>query len=69
MSLYERGTVPEERQVAQMLHEIPHHVRITKTSDPTIIEPSKEVFALRQLNIHQAEEFAQTIKEVAEGKL
>jgi hypothetical protein len=26
MSLYERGTVPEVRQVAQMLQEVPHHV-------------------------------------------
>jgi hypothetical protein len=69
MSLYERGTVPEERQVAQMLHEIPHHVRMTKTPDPTIIEPTKEVFALRQLNLPQAEELARSIKAVADGKL
>jgi hypothetical protein len=69
MSMYERGTVPEERQVAQMLHEIPHHTRITKTNDPTIVEPSKEVFALRQLTLPQAEELAKSIKDVADGKL
>jgi hypothetical protein len=69
MSLYERGTVPEERQVAQMLHEVPHHARITKTADPTIIEPSKEVFALKQLTLPQAEELARSIKAVADGKL
>jgi hypothetical protein len=69
MSLYERGTVPEERQVAQMLHEVPHHARITKTADPSIVEPSKEVFALKQLNLPQAEELARSIKEVADGKL
>ncbi|KAG7368468.1 hypothetical protein IV203_031211 [Nitzschia inconspicua] len=69
MSMYERGTVPEERQVAQMLHEVPHHTRITKTDDPTIVEPNKEVFALRQLTLPQAEELAKSIKAVADGKL
>ena len=68
MSLYERGTVPEERQVAQMLHEVPHHARITKTADPTIVEPSKEVFALKQLTLPQAEDLACSIKDVADGK-
>ena len=69
MSLYERGIVPEERQVAQMLHEVPHHVRITKTSDPTIVDPSKEVFAYRELELPQAKELAKNIKLVAEGKM
>lgn len=69
MSMYERGTVPEERQVAQMLHEVPHHARVTKTNDPTIVDPSKEVFALRQLTLPQAEELARSIKAVAEGRL
>ena len=69
MSQYEHGTVPEERQVAQMLHEVPHHVRVTKTSDPTIVIPSKEVFALRQLTLPQAEELARSIKAVAEGRM
>jgi hypothetical protein len=62
MSLYERGTVPEERQLAQMLYEVPHHVRITKTDDPTIVDPSKEVFAVRQMTLPQAEELATSIK-------
>jgi hypothetical protein len=69
MSMYERGTVPEERQVAQMLHEISHHARVTKTTDPTIVQPSKEVFAPRQLTLSQAEELARSIKAVAEGQL
>eukprot|EP00526_Cylindrotheca_closterium_P006917 CAMPEP_0113644738 /NCGR_PEP_ID=MMETSP0017_2-20120614/23552_1 /TAXON_ID=2856 /ORGANISM="Cylindrotheca closterium" /LENGTH=729 /DNA_ID=CAMNT_0000556377 /DNA_START=76 /DNA_END=2262 /DNA_ORIENTATION=+ /assembly_acc=CAM_ASM_000147 len=68
MSLYERGIVPEDRQVAQMLHEVPHHVRITKTSDPTVVDPSKEVFAYRELELPQAEELAKSIKLVADGK-
>mmetsp|Transcript_1350 Transcript_1350/g.3446 ORF Transcript_1350/g.3446 Transcript_1350/m.3446 type:complete len:204 (+) Transcript_1350:1-612(+) len=69
MSMYERGTVPEERQVAQMLHEVPHHARVTKISDPTIVEPSKEVFAPRQLTLAQAEELARSIKAVADGRM
>ena len=69
MSMYDRGTVPEERQVAQMLHEVPHHARVTKTNDPTIVQPSKEVFAPRQLNLAQAEELAKSFKLVAEGHM
>ena len=69
MSMYERGTVPEERQVAQMLHEVPHHARVTKTNDPTIVQPSKEVFAPRQLSLSQAEELARSIKLVASGDM
>jgi hypothetical protein len=67
MSMYERGTVPEERQVAQMLHEVPHHVRVTKTADPTIVEASQEVFSLKQMTLPQAEELARAIKAVADG--
>jgi hypothetical protein len=69
MSLYKRGIVPEERQVAQMLYEVPQHVRITKTDDPTIVEPSKEVFAYRELDLAQAEKLAKQVKQVADGKL
>lgn len=69
MSMYERGSVPEERQVAQMLHEVSHHARVTKTNDPTIVQPSKEVFAPRQLNLNQAEELARSIKLVADGQV
>ena len=69
MSLYERGIVPEERQVAQMLHEVPHHVRITNTSDPTIVDPSKEVFAFRELTLLQAEELARAVKAISRGIL
>jgi hypothetical protein len=65
MSMYERGTVPEERQLAQMLHEIPYHSRIPRTEDPTFVEPGKEVFALKQMTLPQAVELAQKIKELA----
>ncbi|CAB9506987.1 expressed unknown protein [Seminavis robusta] len=69
MSLYERGTVPEERQLAQMLYEVPHHTRVTKTNDPTIVDPSMEVFALKQLTLPQAEDLAKSVKELADGKV
>ena len=67
MSLYERGTVPEERQLAQMLSEVPHHVRVTKTDDPTVVNPGKEVFALHQMSLPQAEELSRSIMELVEG--
>jgi hypothetical protein len=69
MSMYERGTVPEERQLAQMLHEVAFHARATKTDDPTHVDPRNEVFAMKQLSLTQAEELAQKIKAVADGKL
>jgi hypothetical protein len=62
MSLYDRGTVPEERQLAQMLYEVPHHVRTTPTDDPTIIRPTEETFLLKQLTLPQAEELSIRIK-------
>lgn len=67
MSLYERGTVPEERQLAQMLHEVPHHTRATQTDDPTIVTPGHELFALKQLTLPQAEEVAASIHGLATG--
>jgi hypothetical protein len=69
MSMYERGTVPEERQLAQLLHEVAFHSRVTKTDDPTVIDPRNEVFAVKQLSLPQAEELAQKIKAVAEGNI
>lgn len=68
MSLYDRGTVPEERQLAQMLLEVPHHARSTKTEDPTIVTPGKEVFTLKQMTLPQAEELAAAIAALAAGQ-
>lgn len=66
MSLYERGTVPEERQLAQMFHEVPFHSRITKPdSDPTIVDPGNELFVMKQLSLPQSEELAKKIASVA----
>jgi len=68
MSRYERGTVPEESQLAQMLHEVPHHARVTKPNDPTFVDPSMEVFALKQLTLPQAEELAKAVKALADTR-
>lgn len=68
MSLYDRGTVPEERQLAQMLLEVPHHERSAKAGaadDPTVLTPGKEVFVLKQMTLPQAEELAATIAALA----
>jgi hypothetical protein len=67
MSLYERGSVPEERQLAQMLLEVPHHARATRKEDPTII--ANETFCLKQLSLAQAEELAASISAIASGDL
>jgi hypothetical protein len=64
MSLYDRGSVPEERQLAQMLYEVAHHVRTTVTDDPSIIRPKEETFLLKQLTLPQAEELAIRIKAI-----
>jgi len=69
MSMYERGTVPEERQLAQMLHEVPFHARTTQTDDPTVIDPGSENFALKQMSLPQAVELAQKIKAVADQRM
>lgn len=45
-------------QLAQMLYEVPHHS----------FNPSREEFALKQLTLPQAEEIAQEVKALADGK-
>ena len=59
MSLYERGTVPEERQLAQMLYEVPHHV--TRDGKP-------ENFCLQQTSMPKAEDAARAIKALSDGQ-
>lgn len=61
MSLYERGLVPEERQVAQMIHEVPHHVQVA-------LSATEDVFVLKQVPMAQAEELAQRIMALANGQ-
>lgn len=55
MSMYERGTVPEERQLAQMLYEVPHHV----------LSQEPDVFVIQQTTMSAAETLANSIKDLA----
>lgn len=71
MSLYERGSVPEERQLAQMLAEVPFHVRVVNTSGANQTGGSDDgvpTFALTQMTLQQAEEFAKLVKQLADGQ-
>jgi hypothetical protein len=81
MSLYDRGTVPEERQVAQMLHEVPHHTRTLPPSSAAshagsnvdnqhIFDSNVEfIVTLQQMSLSQAEDFARSIQAIAEGRI
>jgi hypothetical protein len=64
MSSYDRGNVPEERQLAQMLYEVPHHMTVTKSSIPD----GKEVLSITEISMLQAEALAKAIKALTEGK-
>ena len=57
MSLYERGTVPEERQLAQMLYEIPYHI---------CTNAEQETFVLQQKSLPLAEDLATAIKDLSD---
>eukprot|EP00540_Astrosyne_radiata_P023592 CAMPEP_0116843776 /NCGR_PEP_ID=MMETSP0418-20121206/12284_1 /TAXON_ID=1158023 /ORGANISM="Astrosyne radiata, Strain 13vi08-1A" /LENGTH=153 /DNA_ID=CAMNT_0004474583 /DNA_START=229 /DNA_END=690 /DNA_ORIENTATION=- len=65
MSLYERGTVPEERQLAQMLYEIPYHVCSNLNKDSN---PQQDSFVLQQQSMPHAEELANAIKDLVDNK-
>eukprot|EP00521_Asterionellopsis_glacialis_P009755 CAMPEP_0195289764 /NCGR_PEP_ID=MMETSP0707-20130614/5903_1 /TAXON_ID=33640 /ORGANISM="Asterionellopsis glacialis, Strain CCMP134" /LENGTH=966 /DNA_ID=CAMNT_0040349807 /DNA_START=583 /DNA_END=3483 /DNA_ORIENTATION=+ len=59
MSMYEHGKVPEERQLAQMLYETPHHHPVV--TDP-LSSSGQEQFAIKTLAMHEAQELARSIK-------
>mmetsp|Transcript_1527 Transcript_1527/g.2443 ORF Transcript_1527/g.2443 Transcript_1527/m.2443 type:complete len:932 (+) Transcript_1527:172-2967(+) len=76
MSAYNRGAVPIERQVAQMLFEVPHHTRVSTASmDPEDEtggaegEQSSEFFALTELSMQESEHLAKLIKNLCDGKM
>ena len=74
MSAYNRGTVPIERQLAQMLFEVPHHTRVTtanmdaSTTTEQNVE-GDEFFTLKELTMQEAEHLAKLIKNVCDGKM
>lgn len=55
MSMYDRGTVPEERQLAQMLYEVPYHV----------LSQEPDVFVIKKVSMPLAEDMALSIKDLA----
>ena len=76
MSAYSRGSVPVERQLAQMLFEVPHHMRVINTASTPGNAPSGEAqvqhdmeFTLTELSMQQAEDLASSIKSLDDGKI
>ena len=70
MSAYNRGSVPVERQLAQMLHEVPHHSRMMGTNMGGVLEDNmQEEFVLTEMSLQQAEEMAKNIRALMEGRL
>jgi len=75
MSAYSRGSVPVERQLAQMLFEVPHHMRVINTATTAgIVTSEAQVqhdveFTLTELSMQQAEDLASSIKSLDDGKI
>ncbi|KAL7464096.1 hypothetical protein ACHAXS_004564 [Conticribra weissflogii] len=78
MSAYSRGTVPVERQLAQMLFEVPHHMKVINHSggqnggvggggNDGALEG--EYFTLTELSMQQAEDLASSIKALDDGRI
>jgi hypothetical protein len=78
MSSYHQGRVPEGRQLAQMLYEVPHRTRDVWPLNNSPV--SAELFAankggrrpqsrLTELSLNQAEELAKMIKDLTEGRM
>lgn len=75
MSAYSRGSVPIERQLAQMLFEVPHHMKIFNSTHNNFSGgPTKDLldhaeFTLTELSMQQAEDLASSIKSLDDGKI
>ena len=75
MSSYRQGRVPEGRQLAQMLYEIPHQTRKPRNGNdsPVSVEGlhcnNLEFSKLTELSLNQAEELSKLIKDLTEGKM
>ena len=75
MSAYSRGSVPVERQLAQMLFEVPHHMRVINTASTAgNVTSEAQVqheaeFTLTELSMQQAEDLASSIKALDDGKI
>ena len=74
MSAYNRGSVPIERQLAQMLFEVPHHARVTNANMDSSGHAEQNVegeefFTLKELTMQESERLAKLIKSVCDGKM
>ncbi|KAL7503392.1 hypothetical protein ACHAXN_001213 [Cyclotella atomus] len=77
MSAYSRGSVPIERQLAQMLFEVPYHMNVNNPIQPNLIGgPNNKdgmhdhvEFTLTELSMQQAEDLASSIKSLDDGNI
>ena len=77
MSAYSRGSVPVERQLAQMLFEVPHHMKVMNTNVGNAVGGEAQQqqqqfdaeFTLTELSMQQAEDLASSIKALDDGKI
>lgn len=76
MSAYSRGSVPIERQLAQMLFEVPHHMKVMPPAAAGAGNGPGEgqqqydaEFTLTELSMQQAEDLASSIKALDDGKI
>jgi hypothetical protein len=72
MSAYSRGSVPIERQLAQMLFEVPHHMKAMNPAGVNSANENQQLFdaefTLTELSMQQAEDLASSIKALDDGK-
>ena len=75
MSAYSRGSVPIERQLAQLLFEVPHHMKVMSNPAPGAggggegQQQFDAEFTLTELSMQQAEDLARSIKALDDGKI
>jgi len=69
MSAYSRGSVPVQRQLAQMLFEVPHHMKVINPSVDGTTDQHDAEFTLTELSMQQAEDLASSIKALDDGKI
>mmetsp|Transcript_15790 Transcript_15790/g.34181 ORF Transcript_15790/g.34181 Transcript_15790/m.34181 type:complete len:1143 (-) Transcript_15790:99-3527(-) len=73
MSAYSNGAVPIERQLAQMLYEIPHYTSVPATLDNDVTPEGdiigNYVFTLTEISLHHAELQAKSILALSQGRI
>lgn len=73
MSAYSNGAVPIERQLAQMLYEIPHYTSVPITPDKALLPDGdiigNDVFTLKEITLQHAEGQAKSILALSQGRI